>query len=129
MATALLITPTLEEVRLAASKMGLPDNEAQRFFHYYESIGWRVGKVKMVSFSNALAGWRLRYEERRAPKAPSQGMNLLIHQREYERCIARLDTIKATYGQHQTMEIKDKIEYDRLSKRAEELRNMLGVVI
>lgn len=60
----MMITPTMEEVKLAAAKIGMPDLEAQKFFHYYESVGWRVGKSKMVSFQNALAGWKLRWMER-----------------------------------------------------------------
>lgn len=67
--TAMLIAPTLEEVKLAAAKMALPDHEAQKFFHYYQSNGWRVGKVRMVSFQNALAGWKLRWEERQPQNA------------------------------------------------------------
>lgn len=62
--TPMLLTPTLPEVQLAAAKIGLPDLEAQKFYHYYSSNGWRVGRVKMVSFANALAGWKLRWQER-----------------------------------------------------------------
>lgn len=62
--TAMLLTPTLAEVELAAAKIGLPEIEAHKFWNYYESNGWRVGRVKMVSFLNALAGWKLRWIER-----------------------------------------------------------------
>ena len=65
MKTRMLITPSLEEVEMAASKIGLPAIEASKFFNYYESNGWRVGRVKMVSFTHALAGWKLRWQERR----------------------------------------------------------------
>lgn len=62
----MLLPPTLEEVKLQAAKTGLPEREAQKFFNYYESIGWRVGRAghRMVSFTNALAGWKLNWEER-----------------------------------------------------------------
>lgn len=74
--TPMMITPTLEEVELAASKIGLPEIEANKFFHYYESNGWRVGRVKMVSFQHALSGWKLRWLERnghvKAPDTPGE---------------------------------------------------------
>lgn len=62
----MLIKPTLEEVELAASKIGLPLIEAEKFFYHYESNGWKVGKVRMVSLNGALAGWKIRWQERRA---------------------------------------------------------------
>lgn len=63
--TGMLIPPSLEEVQLAAAKIGLPDHEAQKFFYYYESNGWRVGKNKMVSFVSALSHWKLVWLEGR----------------------------------------------------------------
>ena len=63
----MMITPSLAEVKLAAAKAGLPEREAEKFWNYYESIGWRVGKCRMVSFANAIAGWKLRWEERSGP--------------------------------------------------------------
>lgn len=62
----MLLPPTLDEVKLQAAKMGLPDREAQKFWHYFETTGWRVGKAhhRMVSFVSALANWKLTWEER-----------------------------------------------------------------
>lgn len=62
--TAMMISPTLEEVELAAAKIGLPQIEAQKFFYFYESKAWKVGKVRMVSFPSALAGWKLNWIDR-----------------------------------------------------------------
>lgn len=59
--------PSIEEVKFQAQKIGLPEKEAQRFFDYYSSNGWKVGKIKMVSMPHALAGWRTRWEERGRP--------------------------------------------------------------
>lgn len=63
--TEMLLAPTLDEVKAQALKTGLPAMEGEKFFYYYESNGWRVGKVKMRSWTSALAGWRLRWLERR----------------------------------------------------------------
>jgi hypothetical protein len=54
--------PTLEEVKLMAVKVGLPASEAEKFFNYYESNGWKVGKNRMQSYSHAMGGWKLRWE-------------------------------------------------------------------
>ena len=63
--TPIMITPTLEEVELAASKIGLPAVEAQKFFNYYSSNGWKVGRNRMVSFPHAMNNWKLIWQERR----------------------------------------------------------------
>lgn len=132
MRTAMLLTPSLEEVRLAAAKMGLPDMEAQKFWNYYESQGWRVGKVRMVSFTNALAGWNLRWQERNGhgdtPKVLT-GADKLIHRDEYNRIEARITLIRHQYDQNIQMSNKDREEIKRLKARREELQKMLNIVI
>jgi hypothetical protein len=70
MATPLLIKPSIEEVKLSGHKIGLPEIECEKFFHYYESNGWRVGKVKMASVNGALAGWKIRWQERQSKNNP-----------------------------------------------------------
>jgi DNA-binding transcriptional MocR family regulator len=59
--------PTLEEIKLAATKTGLPESEAEKFFHYYQSNGWKVGRSPMKSWTHALAGWQARWRERSQP--------------------------------------------------------------
>ena len=57
--------PSLEEIKLDFSKRGLPMSEAERFFNYYDSNGWRVGKNPMKSWIGAAANWKKNYDERR----------------------------------------------------------------
>jgi hypothetical protein len=57
--------PTLAEVKFCAEKSGLPPNEAERFYSYYESNGWKVGRNPMRSWPHAVANWKKNYEERR----------------------------------------------------------------
>jgi len=78
--------PSEEELRLHASKIGLPIPEMLKFQAFYESKGWMVGKRQMKSWHGAMAGWKIRWEESRgikpgaspAPKAfipdPSRGI-------------------------------------------------------
>lgn len=60
----MLVKPTIQEVFALASKLGpppLPSHEAEKFFFYYESNGWRVGKNPMKCWKSALSGWRVRW--------------------------------------------------------------------
>ena len=56
--------PSLESVKLNASKIGLPDTEAIKFHAYYESNGWRVGRNPMKSWQAAMIHWRGNWQER-----------------------------------------------------------------
>ena len=48
--------PTLEEIREHFAQKGYPE-EAERFYYFYESKGWFVGKTKMKKWKMAAAGW------------------------------------------------------------------------
>jgi hypothetical protein len=56
--------PTQEEVKLQAAKIGLPDSEAEKFWNFYESKGWLVGKSPMKSWQAAMITWRGNWQER-----------------------------------------------------------------
>ena len=57
--------PDVNEVRLQAAKVGLPEGEAERFMAYFDSNGWKVGRNPMRSWRGALTTWRMNWEERR----------------------------------------------------------------
>jgi hypothetical protein len=62
------VKPSLDEVKLACAKCGLPESEAERFVNYNESAGWVVGKKPMKSWQHALAGtWKSNWQERNQP--------------------------------------------------------------
>ncbi len=56
--------PTLDEVTLRCRELGLSDAEGMKFFAYYESKGWKVGKAPMKNWHAALTGWKTRCDER-----------------------------------------------------------------
>jgi len=56
--------PTLDELKLAMAKAGLPNSEAERFLNHYEANGWRVGKNPMRSWPHAVANWKANYDAR-----------------------------------------------------------------
>lgn len=50
--------PTIAELELHAAKIGLPNEEVDKFLNYYESNGWRVGRNPMKSWEHALVNWK-----------------------------------------------------------------------
>jgi hypothetical protein len=57
--------PTIEEVKLQAAKIMLPADQAEVFWNFYESKGWKVGKTQMKKWTCALTNWRIRWETER----------------------------------------------------------------
>ena len=49
--------PTVEELTAEAIKIGLPITDVDKFWNYYESNGWKVGKNPMKSWPAALRNW------------------------------------------------------------------------
>ena len=70
--------PSLEEVKLEAAKIGLPETEAAKFCSYYESNGWKVGRNPMKSWPAAMIHWRGNWQERSGHTGykPSTGIPL-----------------------------------------------------
>lgn len=70
--------PSIESIKLHCAKIGLPDSEGDKFFNFYASKGWFVGKSKMKSWTHALIGWRGRWQETAHAKqsAPESIFNL-----------------------------------------------------
>lgn len=71
--TRKLQPPSIEEVKLAAAKIGLSAHEAEKFIAHYESNGWRVGKNPMKSLNGSLAGWKLRMEDNHGKTSRGSG--------------------------------------------------------
>jgi uncharacterized protein YdaU (DUF1376 family) len=67
---AVFVKPSLEEIKLHASKVGLPEIEAEKFYNYYESNGWKVGRNPMKSWQAAMVNWRTNWQERNGAKSP-----------------------------------------------------------
>lgn len=58
------VKPTLEELVKYMEKYYIPKSKrepmANKFLAHYETVGWKVGKNKMMSWKSAIAGWLLR---------------------------------------------------------------------
>lgn len=55
--------PTLEEIRIYVEEKGYAV-DAERFFNFYESKGWMVGKNKMKNWHAAVSTWQKSTDER-----------------------------------------------------------------
>ena len=63
------IPPTIEEIRNYCTEKGLTNVNPERFFYFYESNGWKVGKNKMKNWHMAASGWNTREQSARSTKS------------------------------------------------------------
>jgi hypothetical protein len=78
--------PNLTELESAFSgKVADPLGEANKFFNFYESKGWKVGNTKMKSWKHAVANWATRGNQN-----VSSGTSGRTYQTKSERADAKL---------------------------------------
>lgn len=56
--------PEQTEVSCYADQIALPAREANRFYDYYASNGWKVGGKPMKDWKAALRNWKRNHEDR-----------------------------------------------------------------
>ena len=118
--------PTSEELALQAAKIGLPEHEAQLFYCYYASKGWKVGKHRMTHWRIALTGWKLRWE---AARATASGVQKMIYLDELRKVEAKMKSIKDSYAEHQNWTLNDVEQFKALKARKVELKRLLGMQV
>lgn len=62
--------PTLEDVKKTISENGYQNVNAEKFWNFYDSKGWMVGKNKMKRWKSALANWESTGKEEKKAKEP-----------------------------------------------------------
>lgn len=76
--------PTLSECEAYFLEKGSDRVEAEKFFHHYESNGWKVGKNPMKSWRSSIANWLSRNQSSAYPvksgSAAQQENNLRVIQ-------------------------------------------------
>lgn len=74
--TARFHPPDIAEVKAYFAEKGGTNAQAERFFTYYESNGWRVGKNPMKKWKAAASGWisrdREQYQSNPSQNAPAK---------------------------------------------------------
>jgi hypothetical protein len=54
------LQPSIEEVKTYFQENNFPEQEAQKFFNYFKSVGWLVGgKTPMVDWQAAAQNWMI----------------------------------------------------------------------
>jgi hypothetical protein len=130
--TEMMLPPTMQECVRAALELDMPESEGRKFYFHYESNGWTVGRVPMVSFASAMGGWHERWlagGSNNRPAPALSGVDKMILREEYNRVIERIVMIGRSYDSHVEMRQKDREELKQLRKRRDELRKTLGVII
>jgi len=116
--------PTIEEVKLAAAKIGLSDHEAEKFHAFYESNGWKVGKNPMKSMIGSLAGWKLRNQEKKT--AEVKGSDTFWKDKSrlemVEKEIARIEAQSSHTALDMIVEPKDVSRYAKLKTERKALK-------
>lgn len=85
--------PTWDEVQLQAGKIGLGESETKKFFAYYESNGWRVGKNPMKNWRMAMSGWKVRAQENQQPGFKTLPMEKPLQLKEMEAQSKRIENL------------------------------------
>lgn len=60
--------PTMEEIALYLNSLNVlnPQQEAEKFWNFYEAKGWMIGKNKMKSWKSAIKTWKFPVRGKRA---------------------------------------------------------------
>jgi len=126
------VPPSREEVGLLAAKAGLPIDQADAFWDFYNSKGWMIGKNKMVSVAGAVAGWARRWREeqqKRKSEDVSPTTLAILHQKELDEVTGKMRSIRGSYSEHQSWSEDDKTRWYKLKARKDELKKLLGMQI
>ena len=124
------VPPSREEVGLLAAKAGLPIEQADAFWEFYDSKGWMVGKNKMVSVASAVAGWARRWRtEQQTRNDVSPTTLAILHQKELDEVVAKMKSIRGSYSEHQDWSEDDKARWYKLKARKDELKKLLGMQV
>jgi hypothetical protein len=121
--------PKLEEVQTRAAEIELPAREAEKFFCYYASKGWKVGRAPMKQWKIALSGWKLRWEERNGQNGVSPTTLAILRQKELEEVQGKMNSIRNSYSEHQGWAADDLARWSKLIARKKELKKLLGMEV
>src|SRR5882672_7756829 len=120
--------PSIEECKLFAAKIGLPDIESDLFFYFYESKSWHVGKSKMKVWRQSMQGWKLRWQERQQSRSTKDNAAFLILRHdELKRIEAKMADIKKRNGDS-GWPYDVKVLWGSLIRRRDELRKVLDFI-
>lgn len=128
--------PSIQEAHLHGIKIDLPEVEVEKFMAYFESNGWKVGKVKMQNWHSAMGGWKFRYNERKVrdklrEQTVSPNVQLIQWRHELDRVEAEMKRTKgACWTQNNGWDDEEsRLRHRDLRTRRDELLKKLNMVV
>lgn len=123
--------PKMDEVAEYAKQRELPPIEAEKFFNYYESNGWRVGRNPMKDWRRALINWQLNASSfaSSSPSGKISGADKVIFGHEFQRVLQRIKDLEQSVDSHRDFDSKQREEHLKLKVRRDELKKILGITI
>ena len=121
-----------------ADMRAVPKDCAEWFWNTHDARGWldaRGQPIRKVEplLLNALRAWRSNQgpvgsAQQATVKIPS-ATDTILRQKEFERVVAAMRSIRDSYSDHQAWDAKDKRRYNQLVERKKELQKILGVTV
>lgn len=118
--------PSLELVHEIGCTMGLPMRECEKFYAYFESVGWVVGRARkpMKSIRGAIVTWKMNLEERKEISARvSPSVEAIQNQTELTRVESRIEKLRNLKPFGTNKKLAD--EFELLLNRRKELLRLL----
>lgn len=114
--------PSLVDIKNHGLEIKLSPGECDRFFDYYESNGWKVGRNPMKKWKSALVNWKRRVEETCGGNGSASRSTLL---RELE--VVEKERNALTPDGLNSMTNEEADRFRTLTKRRKEIRVALGL--
>lgn len=127
----------LAECLTRASMLGLPESDARQWYADCEACDWKRGDgTPFDNWPRQMCIHRDKLRERAAmtgakpdgTPAPS-GAQLIVWQKEFERVVARMEKIRASYSENLSWSEDDKAAYRKLKARKMDLMKWLGMQV
>ena len=123
-----------------ADMRAVPKDCAEWFWNTHDARGWldsRGQPIRKVEplLLNALRAWRSNHKQGSVGSAQlpdtkqSSPTDTILRQKEFERVVAAMRSIRDSYSEHQSWDAKDKRRYNQLVERKKELKKILGVTV
>lgn len=117
------VKPSFDEVRGLFMAKKAPSQEAYKFWHFYESKNWMVGKNKMKNVASAVAGWIERGTQAASPSLWQKKTEIeLLEARRNE--LRNKHSAQTAFGADWDNE-EMRAEHARLGKKLEEIKRKL----
>lgn len=125
------VKPTLEQLVTYALTRELTKEDGEACYDHYVSNGWKVGKNPMRDWEAAVRNWKRQRPQYSATGKPAgkNGADTIVLQKEFDRAVERMKTIRSSYEAHQSWDAKDTAEFNKLKARRDELKKLLGVTV